>query len=324
MESQKFTTIRVEGIDQWRQNANSILLPLSVETREPESLKATIGAISIGGVRVFRITATAHSSARSERLHGHGNDPHFSVVYQVEGTSEVSQFGKTAKLRPGDFTIYDTTSPYERQFNDGTTLVMLVPQQLINLPPRAFSEINALRIDSRRGAGAIGSALLGGLAEHLESLEGNGARSLVQSTVDVVGACVAEQLGIEAPSRSNSHLDTLLEVREFIMANLGRNDLTPQLIADAHYISVRTLHQLFKEQGTTVGTWIRERRLEMARRDLIDEHNRDPIGAVGQRWGFVDATHFSNAFKMAYGSSPRGFRQAALSAQRERARRTKK
>lgn len=230
----------------------------------------------------------------------------------------MAQHGESTVLHPGEFTVYDATSPYDREFYAGTTLVILVPQQLISLPPRAFQRMSALSINAAAGAGAICAKLLGGVAENMAALEGCAGRAILQTAIDLVAACIADTLEIEPSRRVQNKLVTLTHVREYIMSNLGDPDLGPQRIAEAHYISVRTLHQLFKDQGTTVSTWIRERRLEMARRDLMDAHNTEPIRAIGQRWGFAEATHFSNAFKAAYGISPRQCRQAAQRAGKTR------
>jgi hypothetical protein len=62
----------------------------------------------------------------------------------------------------------------------------------------------------------------------------------------------------------------LLRIHAFIEQHLGDADLTPGLVAAAHYISVRYLYRLFEAQGTTVATWIRHRRLEGCRKDLAD------------------------------------------------------
>ncbi len=191
-------------------------------------------------------------------------------------------------------------------------MVIMVPQQLLTLPPRAFIEIAGMKVPADEGIGRVAGPMLAGVAKDMSVLLGHGGLALAHTVVDLIAAAVAERLGIEAPTRANAQLAQLMEVRDYIMAHLSDHDLTPQTIADAHFISVRTLHSLFKEQGTSVSTWIRERRLEMARRDLVDPALTDAIRAVGERWGFADATHFSNAFKLAYGVSPRQYRKTAL------------
>lgn len=311
MKDQTLTTVQVQGVAQWQQYANSVLLPRTVAECAGEELSAEITAIVIDGIRAYLFTGSAHHSTRGERLIGFGNDPFFAVVYQLRGTSLVAQHGESTVLHPGEFTVYDATSPYDREFHAGTTLVILVPQQLISLPPRAFQRMSALSINAAAGAGAICAKLLGGVAENMAALEGRAGRAILQTAIDLVAACIADTLEIGPSRRAQNKLVTMMQVREYIMSNLGDPDLGPQRIAEAHYISVRSLHHLFKDQGTTVCTWIRERRLEMAWRDLMDVHNTEPIREIGQRWGFIEATHFSNAFKSAYGISPRQCRQVA-------------
>jgi AraC-like DNA-binding protein len=86
-------------------------------------------------------------------------------------------------------------------------------------------------------------------------------------------------------------------------------------VAAAHHISVRYLHRLFQPVGTTVGSWIRHRRLERCSRDLAEPAlSLRPIHAVGARWGFRHAAEFSRAFRAAYGMPPSDYREAALRA----------
>jgi AraC-like DNA-binding protein len=86
--------------------------------------------------------------------------------------------------------------------------------------------------------------------------------------------------------------------------------LSPGSIAASHHISLRLLHKLFEEQGTSVGRWIRERRLERCRRDLLDPALDDmPASAIAFTWGFADAAHFTRVFREAYGHPPGEYRR---------------
>jgi len=75
------------------------------------------------------------------------------------------------------------------------------------------------------------------------------------------------------------------------------------------HISTGYLHKLFRMEDSTVSRFIRERRLEHCRRDLIAAASLTlPISSIGARWGLIDAAHFSRVFKAAYGASPREYR----------------
>ncbi|MEV8610809.1 helix-turn-helix domain-containing protein [Amycolatopsis sp. NPDC051373] len=46
-----------------------------------------------------------------------------------------------------------------------------------------------------------------------------------------------------------------------------------------------------------------------------DQHRHVPIAAIGRRWGFSDAAHFSRLFRSTYGRSPREYRHDSVLAE---------
>jgi AraC-like DNA-binding protein len=87
-------------------------------------------------------------------------------------------------------------------------------------------------------------------------------------------------------------------------------------------VSIRYLHKLFETQEATVAEWIRRRRLERCRRDLLDPALRAlPVNAIAARWGLLNAAHFSRAFRAAaYGATPGEYRRLAVTGSAGRAR----
>ena len=84
-------------------------------------------------------------------------------------------------------------------------------------------------------------------------------------------------------------------------------------MAAAQHVSTRTLHAAFHDDQSTVGSWIRARRLERCRRDLSDPAlAARPVHAIGARWAFPSAAHFCRAFETAYGTSPSAYRRSML------------
>jgi AraC-like DNA-binding protein len=61
--------------------------------------------------------------------------------------------------------------------------------------------------------------------------------------------------------------------------------------------------------GSTVGEYVRERRLACCRRDLADASLfRQSITSIAFRWGFSESSRFSRAFRQAFQMSSRQFR----------------
>ncbi|MEU4645497.1 helix-turn-helix domain-containing protein [Micromonospora sp. NPDC023814] len=102
-------------------------------------------------------------------------------------------------------------------------------------------------------------------------------------------------------------------MKAFIEQHLGNTDLTPAVIAAAHHVSLRQLHRLFAPEQTSVGAWIRQRRLDRCRKDLADPAQSGlTVGAVGARWGLPDSAHFSRLFRAAFGVPPSDYRRMSL------------
>jgi AraC-like DNA-binding protein len=114
---------------------------------------------------------------------------------------------------------------------------------------------------------------------------------------------IAAISGAAAGSIASAH------ARAFIEQHLGEPDLSPRSVAAAPFVSLRALHNAFEANETTVAEWIRGRRLERCRQDLLDpELGELPVSTIGARWGLLNAAHFSRAFRAAYGMPPSEYR----------------
>lgn len=95
-----------------------------------------------------------------------------------------------------------------------------------------------------------------------------------------------------------------LRVTGHVQAHLRDPGLTPERMAAAGYLSVRSLYALFAARGETPARYVRRRRLEAAHRELRRRGTGVSVAAVAHGWGFGDSATFSRAFRAAYGVSP--------------------
>ncbi|PZG40052.1 hypothetical protein C1I98_22685 [Spongiactinospora gelatinilytica] len=150
--------------------------------------------------------------------------------------------------------------------------------------------------------------MLVNLAGHIDEVGDSHPMRLADNVVDLIGTLYASLLGEHADA-SDSMRMLLTRAKMFIARHLDEPDLGPEAIAAACYVSTGYLHKLFRAEGMSVGRYIRERRLEQCRRDLLDPGSREvAVSAIGARWGFADAAHFSRVFKTSYGLAPREYR----------------
>ena len=126
--------------------------------------------------------------------------------------------------------------------------------------------------------------------------------------LSLVSAVFAERIDPGSPLQSQ-RLVLLARIQAYISSHLADPDLSVTDVAAAHHVSVRYLQKLFEDHGETVSAWIRRKRLDKCRLDLVNPVLRDrPVSVVGMHWGFTDASSFSRAFKSAFGQPPSEYR----------------
>nr|WP_237437709.1 helix-turn-helix domain-containing protein [Altericroceibacterium endophyticum] len=97
-----------------------------------------------------------------------------------------------------------------------------------------------------------------------------------------------------------------------IETQLGEPDLSLSSIAQDEGVSTRYLQHLFSRAGQTVSSYVKARRLDRARADLVSPlHAQLTISEIAFRWGFNQSAHFSRAFRARFEESPREVRKQA-------------
>ncbi|WP_127792822.1 helix-turn-helix domain-containing protein [Agromyces sp. LHK192] len=290
-------------------------VPLQVRADRQDAFHAEIRAAVHDDVQLSVVTADRHEIHRTPELVAESTHRCFKVGLQLAGTGLLIQDGREAVLRPGDLTIYDTDSPYSLVFEEGfSTLVLMVPHRALELPTEAVRGMAAVTLGGEDGLGGAVSHFLGDLAADLDQLDGPIGGRLARNAVDLVSTLYARELDVSRDA-GNPHRAMLRRVQAYLEEHLGDADLSPGAVAAANFVSTRHLHALFHEEGTTVSTWIRSRRLDRCRRDLADPLGAHrPVGLVAARWGFADAAHFSRTFRAEFGESPTAFRARTLAA----------
>lgn len=316
VQSPAVTTAIANNFNDFRTAVSESFVPLHVTSDRPDPFFGRIRSSNVDDVHVCEVTASKHVVERTPELIARGDRHYYKLSLQLAGTGLLIQDNRESVLQPGDLAIYDTDRPYSLVFDDDfRTMVVMFPQRLIELPSDLVGQLTAVTMSGKQGLGAMIAPFLAQLVGNLDQLAGNTGTRLVHSALDLVTTMLASELDLDHSS-GNPHRALMQQIRQFIDANLSSPHLGPTQIAAAHFISTRHLHGIFREQGTTVSAWIRSRRLERCRRDLIDPvYAQHPVAAIASRWGFTDAAHFSRVFKAAFDQSPselRGLARAAV------------
>jgi len=192
-------------------------------------------------------------------------------------------------------------------------MTFMFPPSLLPLSRNRIGRLAAVPFEANAGLGDLTSQFLLQLARNVDHYSPAEAARLSAAALEVLATRLAHELDVRdwgTPEVRRHALFTT--VQAFIQRHLGDPRLSPGMIAAAHHISVRSLHQLFHDEGLTVAGWIRRRRLERCRHDLSDPALASrPVAAIAARWGFSSAGDFSRAFRAVHGLPPAQYRMSA-------------
>lgn len=294
----------------WRSASATSFVPVQIMAGDRGLSSAKMRSHDVGDVRVCDLRAGAGRVVRNKRLAGDSSGDYVIVDVQRSGSCLVVQDGRAAMLNPGDVVCYQTTRPYELVY-DGPFHQSLVriPRAVLASTAAPLDDAMANVIPAGTGIGRLLVPLLTNLATDAESFAGPGEYELGDAVVELFGAAVIERRA-GRKSGPPAVREMLRErIQHFVEERLGDTELAPRNVAAAHSISVRYLHKIYAEAGTTFGGALRALRLQAAARELRRPSSAHrTIEAVARRCGFADAAYFSRLFTRAYGVSPRQWR----------------
>jgi AraC-like DNA-binding protein len=267
------------------------------------------------GLAVQAVGPLLMLSMQAPRLTGafsaqeHVGDDVCGVLFNLKGHQQLRDAQRNCLIEPGDIVVW--SSRFSCNFEvmaPQDKLQLLVPRShLERLMPLLVPERGWTRLPRRGAMPMLARVCMESLWKQRLDLEQDELQAAADATLDLL---VRGLRPARHPHRSKA--DRFTQVLDYVDQALDDPALAPTSIAHRFGCSVRSLHALFAEHGTSVASEIRRRRLERCRDDLAGRGHGDRIGELALRWGFSDAAQFSKLFKSRYGVSPRQYRHGNL------------
>jgi AraC-like DNA-binding protein len=296
----------------WQHALSESICPVDLRTGDDLHVPDQLVLHEAGPVLVADVSMSGPGEAIRTWHHVRNSDPEFCKIdLLVDGTGIIEQNDRQASLGPGDFALIDLRHPACWAVSARRIIGLMFSRMLLPLSLDETSDATAFRIRGDSGAGALVSTLARQLVDQAESSSPAAMARMMTAVLDLLGVALATRFGApEAVPPETYQQALLVRVHAFIEQELPDPELSPARVAAAHNISMRYLYKLFETEGAAVADWIRQRRLERCRHDLLDPSWRTtPVSAIGARWGLPNAAHFSRAFRNAYGVSPLEYRR---------------
>jgi AraC-like DNA-binding protein len=306
-----------ERNDYYRDALSRLLVPIEPvfeQTRwfSARNTLAHVGPMTLELVR--QRTAGVLTHVRSRALIRRSDPEVHRLIIDLSGSTVASQGGQDITLAPGDLAFYDTSRPWwlRRASGDHRFVAVTFHRELVPVSPARIRAVCGACIDGREPIAGLISPFLVRLAHDAGRYDPVDAMRLATTTADLLAILVRQRLGateLTVPAASHRRV-LLMQAQGYIGRCLGDPTLCPATVAASLHVSLRTLHKAFQEHDLTVAGWIRACRLERCRHDLLDPAlSYRPVRSIAERYGFTAASHFSRAFRAAYGHSPQDYRR---------------
>ncbi|MFD5739100.1 helix-turn-helix domain-containing protein [Streptomyces massasporeus] len=301
--------------ERWHHAVSRTFIPLDVRLLEDDPSPGSIVSHRLGSIQVSQVQAGPQVVTRSRRLIARDGKEFLILTLQRRGSALKEQDGRQARIGPGDFSLSDSSRLFRKKVQDAFCFTSFhFPREDLRVRDEDLRALTATAFSGREGSAALVGTYFARLAREAGHLDAVAGRQFAATALDLLALLINERSGRFAPRGPETAAATLVRLKDHILRHLADPGLAPPGIAAAHFMSVRYLHKLFQAEGVTVGEWIRTQRLERCRRDLLRSPDRGHgVAAVARRWGFTSPSHFSRAFRAAYGMTPREWQTHGLS-----------
>lgn len=271
-------------------------------TERDDQFEATLTVAPADGCEFTDVRSSAIRYVRSPWHVRVGHRDDLFVALLLQGYARFRQNDQAVIHPCGDILIFDTARPYEFEYPDGHSSVLLrVPRPMLDSRLHGSPELGGTVISGSSPYGRLIASTLQSLTE----IAGNGnlPPGFVTPALDLIANSIAQTLGADL-TLSRANLSALYRVKRYIAENLGDEDLSLERIAADQNMSVRTLSRIFAQDGTTPIAWLQKQRLAKAYSLLTEKRCRSVTDAALD-CGFKDLSHFGRSFKRAFGITPR-------------------
>lgn len=308
-----------EAFEYWRHIAYYYFEP---DRRLPggfDSFRARADALITprGGLYVYESSAlSGQRTARQIRCDG-GDTFDLGIVLAGRRRHRDEADGVTV-AGPAEFFCYDAARASRVAWDDHRGLHLNLPRAMVEatvgkrLPP-ASQLVQALHHSK---LAPFLRSHLSVLGRELRSLSLRERAAIYEVTVDLVLTVLREALsGNSRPSEMTLGA-YFTAARRVIQERLADPNLTPEIIAGVLRCSRATLYRAFRAHGMTVADYIREVRLQEARRLICESSAGASIAKIAAQCGFCDPAYFRRLFRERFGMKPSDMRDGAGAAPR--------
>jgi len=275
------------------------------ETTPLEAFDNAIETVDLGPLKLFYSHISSQRYDRGAEMLRSYDPEALNVLLMFEGHAKGEMGGRDFHHAPGTVLIADVGQTSHHMSTASRTVRMVLPRAQALEMGFDMRAMHGLVLDSQ--AASLFASHLAQLPGLLPELKAEDGPRVARTVLDLLTLAVSVSGRIIPPEPATRRSIAALRARDEIERRLESPSLGVDDLCRRLQISRTSLQRLFEQEGG-VGTYIRGRRLEAARRALADPRNPETIAMLADRLGFSDAAHLSRLFRARYGNTPSDYR----------------
>jgi AraC-like DNA-binding protein len=257
--------------------------------------------------RFKTVAGRAQLDRGSEEIAIDGRDA-FAVYLPLGGEHELTQFHRSAHCKAHSLTMITQAEPVSQiKYGDNDTVYFFMSRSFVDQRVIGGENLCARSVNALGGTERLAFETLKTLQRESASMSEDEFRTAARLTGELLMLAFRGE-GDTQSDASAVRAANLARVKRTIRTRLADPDIKLADIAGECGLSLRYLHDLFRDDGRTAWEYMRCERLQRARH-LIENLPALPITDVSMRCGFSSPSQFATAFRRAFGISPRDARQ---------------
>lgn len=255
--------------------------------------------------RINTVAGRAQLERGPREIGGDGKD-RYALYLPLKGEHDLSQAGREARCGPRAMTLTTMTEPFSQtKRGDNDTLYFFLPRGFVDQRLVSGIDLCGRAVATDAGVQRLARDTVAALQREADRMSQEEFLAAARATGELV--LIALSGGRDLMSNAGSvRAGNLARAKRVIRARLSDPDLTLGEVARACGLSLRYLHDLFRDDGRTASEFLICERLKRARRML----EAQPPGGrlvtdIAMACGFSSPSQFATSFRRAFGVSPR-------------------
>lgn len=288
----------------WKEVVCRHCIPASSRPESGLDFAGQLQVVPLGLLDVCTVSAPLHHWRRNASHLRSGPDDDLWLGFSQAGHGQLEQGGRQAVLAPNRLFLYDADQAFDFSLGGDNRLVR-IPRYLLSTRLPGVERLTATVLDEARPGIVPLREMLRQAADGSPALEDESyALRFSQTLLDLL----VLSLELQGSERAVAERDLYPRLMNFVLRHLSDPELNLESVAQAHHVSTRTVTRAFARHQKTLMSVILQERL-LASRQAMEQGRCRSVSQAALDFGFSDFSHFSRAFRKAFGVAPHSLLQ---------------